>query len=127
MVKRKMRGIRQQCMLLFLTTGEDYQTIAKKLRVSYDTARRHVIAGTKILQQHFSEKHQGEFPARQGSRPTVRSALFPLDTSCEKIAFQTFLNQNVVTHIAYSAQSPFREALVVYLSGKSSIIRESAA
>lgn len=125
-VRRKMKGVRRNCMLLLLTTGDDYHAIACKMRISYDTARRHVLAGTNILKQHFSSQQSGEFPARQGTRPTVRTALFPLDTSGEKTEFQTFLNRHVVTHVAYSAQAPFREALVVYLSGKNTVISDSA-
>lgn len=116
-VRRKMRGKRRNCLLLLLSTGNNFRQIAEKLRLSHDTVKRHVQSGVKQLQEHFNEAPGGEFPSKQGKRPTVRSAVFSLDTAGEKQEFQQFLNDHVVTHLAYSAQEPFREALVVYLTG----------
>lgn len=117
-VRRKMKGKRRDCMLLLLSTGDSFQQIAEKMCLTHQTVKRCVQQGVKQLQDHFAETNVGEFPSKQGKRPTVRTAVFSLDTAMEKQDFQQFLNDHVVTHLAYSAQEPFREALVVYLTGK---------
>lgn len=123
-VRRKMKGKRLNCMLLLLSTGNSFHQIAEKLRLSHDIVKRQILSGVKQLQEHFNEAPGGEFPSKQGKRPTVRSAVFALDTANEKRAFQQFVNDHVVTHLAYSAQEPFREALVVYLSGHAQKTRQ---
>jgi hypothetical protein len=117
-IRRKMKGKRRDCMLLLLSSGNTFQQISEKLLVSTDTVKRYVEYGVRELKNHFGETPSGEFPSKQGKRPVVRSAVFSLDTAGEKQEFQQFVNDHVVTHLAYSAQDPFREALVVYLSGK---------
>ncbi len=116
-VRKKMSGVRRNCMLMMLSTGEDCQRIATKLRVSYSTVKRHIEAGNKILKDHYASNPHGEFPSKQGERPVVKTCIFPLDTDAEKREFQRFVNRHVTTHIAYSADQRFREALVVYLKG----------
>ena len=115
---RKLKGQQRQCVLLLLATGTSYKKIAKMLHISDDTVCRQIQAAVASLKEYFKENCWGEFPTHAQTRPPVRAALFPLDTEEEKKAFLDFLNRHVVLHVAYSTQGRFREALVIYLTGK---------
>lgn len=116
--ERKLEGVQRKSLLLLLATGMTYRRIAAALKVSNDTVERAVKKGTEAVREHFGPKTPGPFPTRKGTRPVIRAAAFPLDTAEEKTAFQEFVNQHVVAHLAYSSEGRFREALVLYLTGK---------
>ncbi|MDP8246273.1 MAG: hypothetical protein P9L94_19475 [Candidatus Hinthialibacter antarcticus] len=116
--RRKLRGVSQQTMLLMLSCGAGPKRIAAMLRVSEDTIRRSIERGVAVVRECLNDFEWGEFPSGKGKRPTVRSALFPLDSVNEREQFQTFLNQRTIIHVSLRGDDLFREALVVYLVGK---------
>jgi len=118
-VRRKLRGHPQQCILRILDTGAGIPHIAKELRISEDTARRSVQKGIQIIKECLDLSTKKDFPVRKGKRPAIRAALFFLDTPAERQEFQEFLNQYPVLHISYRGESLFREALILYKTGKS--------
>ncbi|MBN2326284.1 MAG: hypothetical protein JXR73_03955 [Candidatus Omnitrophica bacterium] len=115
--RKKLSGLTRYCILLILMSGASLQRIAQILGASQDVVKRAVNRGVKIIRECLSLNY-GEFPVSPGKRPPLRASLFPLDTSDERQKFQTFLNQHTVAHISYRGEDPFREALVVYFTGK---------
>lgn len=118
LARRKLRGITQQCILLVLATGAGPGRIAKWLRVSEDTVRRSIERGVQTLRECLEPLEYGEFPAGKGRRPTVRAAVFALDSADERERFQAFLNERTVVHLSYRGDDIFREVMAVYLTGK---------
>lgn len=117
-VRRKLKGVNQQTILLMLSCGAGPRRLAQMLRVSEDTIRRSIERSVAVIRECLNEFEWGEFPIGKGKRPTVRSALFPLDSANEREEFQAFLNQRTIVHISLRGDDLFREALVVYLVGK---------
>ncbi|MGC9326879.1 MAG: hypothetical protein ACP5I1_04535 [Candidatus Hinthialibacter sp.] len=115
--RKKLTGLTRYCILIILMTGASFQRLAQMLGASQDVIKRAVNRGVKIIRECLSIDY-GEFPVSPGKRPPLRVSLFPLDTSDERQKFQDFLNKHTVAHIAYRGEDPFREALVVYFTGK---------
>ncbi len=116
--QRKLKGISRDCILLLLTTGASQQQLAEILDVSVDTIQRSLTQGINKISQFFKESDRQTFPASPRKRPNVRVIIFPLDTNKERERFQTFLNNNRIASISYRGEDLFREALVVYVTGK---------
>lgn len=115
---RKLRGITRECILLLLSTGASHKQLARKLDVSIDTIQRSVKRAIKQITRFLSENNNQTFPTPPGKRPSLRVSFFPLDTNKERERFQLFVNENPVNHIAYRSDNLFKEALVIYLTGK---------
>ena len=114
-IERKLRGKTKACMLLYMLTGWSHPRIGKVLNVSKDTVRRHLESGLEVLRSYFRESGERTFPRFHRSRKIFRVALYPLDTNEERRAFQDFVNENVIVHLAYSGGDDFREAMVIYM------------
>lgn len=114
----KLRGTARKCILALLHTGAGTTKLAEMLRVSPDTVQRAIKQGAKVIRECLRDGKYGEFPAAKGKRPTARAAIFPLDLPNERERFQQFINERTVVHIGYRGDDTFREALVIYLTGK---------
>lgn len=116
--RRKLTGLPRRCILRILSTGAGHKQLAIELRVSEDTVRRAVQKGIQIIRDCLDHSSKKEFPVTKGKRPPIRAALFFLDTPAERQEFQEFLNRYPVLHISYRGGTLFREALILYKTGK---------
>lgn len=114
-IDRKLRGKTKACVLLSMLTGWSHARVGAVLGLSKDTVRRQLESGLETLRTYFRESGERAFPQFHRSRKVFRAALFPLDTDEERRAFQDFVNENIIVHLAYSGGDDFREAMVVYM------------
>jgi hypothetical protein len=114
-IERKLRGKAKACVLLSMLTGWSHARIGAILGLSKDTVRRQMDSGLEALRTYFRESGERTFPQFHRSRKVFRAALFPLDTDDERRAFQDFVNENIIVHLAYSGGDDFREAMVIYM------------
>ncbi len=116
--QRKLKGLVKNSILLLLSTGYSYKRLSELLHVHEDSVLRAVKRGIQQIREHLDAEHYGEFPVGKGKRPVLRTRVFPLDSSKEKNDFVHFLNGNIVVHLSYRGDDLFKEAMVVYLTGK---------
>ncbi len=116
----KLKGLTRYCILLVLMTGAGPQRISEILgNVSLHSVHRLLNKGINIIKKCLADNF-GDFPVGKGARPPIRVCLFPLDTPEEKQQFTVFLNEHTVMHVSYRGDDLFREALVIFLTGKAS-------
>ncbi|MBD3266946.1 hypothetical protein GF373_09775 [bacterium] len=117
---RKLSGKIKQCLEIVLSTGTGPNRIARILRISPETARNYIKRGIEAIRSCLTEQQAwGRFPSAEGTRPTVRVSILPLDTEQERAQFQQFANEHPIVHVSYRGEEMFREVLVIYLTGKS--------
>lgn len=115
---KKLSGRTQEIFLFVLSNDRSILECARLLNLSDDTVRRHLESAISKLREILRSVPR-PFPTAAGSRPVVRCRLFPLDTPDEQILFQEFCNEHPILHCSLSHSPPLREALVLYMSGKS--------
>jgi len=116
----KLKGLTRYCILLVLMTGAGPERISELLgNVSLSNVNRLLNKGINIIKKCLADNF-GDFPVGKGTRPPVRASLFPLDTPEEKKQFTSFINEHTVMHVSYRGDDLFREALVIFLTGKAS-------
>ncbi len=114
----KLKGVSRYCILLTLMTGAGPKRIAEILgNVSVENVQRMLTKGIDTIKKCLADNF-GDFPVGKGTRPPIRACLFPLDTPEEKKQFTAFLNEHTIMHVSYRGDDIFREALVIFLTGK---------
>lgn len=116
--QRKLKGLVKNSILLLLSTGYGYKRLSELLHVHEDSVLRAVKRGIQQIREHLDAEHFGEFPIDKGKRPALRARVFPLDNPKEKNDFVHFLNKHIVVHLSYRGDDLFKEAMVVYLTGR---------
>lgn len=115
--RSKLRGLPRKSVQLLLLTGAPTRQIATMLAVSDDAVQRALKKAVRIIRETVHNQ-PGHFPTPRKKRPTVRAALFPLDTAHERQRFQEFISEHTVVQLAYRGNDPMREALVIFLTGQ---------
>lgn len=118
-IQKKLEGPIKACVEMVICGNACPLEIARRMGISDDSVRRYLQKAIATIRECLEEQKKfGDFPVPKGKRPPVRIRLFPLDTLAERSAFQDFINQVPITYIAYRGDALFREALVLYRTGK---------